>query len=778
MKISCNILKKHIKNSTDIDFLDIWNTFTIRTAEVEAVEKLGYDITNVVVGQILSVEEHPESKKLHILSVDVADEILQIVCGAPNVDTGLKVAVIKVGGRLKDLEITKRAVVKVDSYGMCLSEAELGISDDHDGIMVLPSDYVVGTNIKEYIPQLEDIIVEIDNKSLTNRPDLWGHYGIAREIAAITNHELEELELKEITNDLTDLDIKINNSDLCYRYCGIKLSNITNEQTPYWMKIFLNYAGMRSISLIVDITNYIMLELGQPMHAFDSNIVKNIEVDMAGDKDLFTTLDNVERVLSKDMLMIKNDNKYFAIAGVMGGLEGEINSDTNSIILESATFEASSTRKTATALSLRTEASSRYEKALDPNLAPIATKRFIQILQSIIPGVKIDSNLTDLYVNKLEEKTIKLSKKTLNKYMGSQIDSEVVHSIFNSLEFKTIEEEDCFIVTIPTYRVSKDISIEADLIEEVSRMYGYENFELTPLKLDLTFDIHENVYDVEDEVKRYLVSKFNLNEVHTYLWYKTSFLKQINVEKDNVTLLEKSEDCILRDDLSLSLLEGVSINFKNMNEVSLFEIATTINNGEDNRALSIVLGTDESNIEDIYNKAKSIVYSLIFDLKNKKTTFQKGVSFEYNIDDYCLDIIVDEMIIGKIDIIHPKVVNSFSKKKVVVSINIDFNKYLNIKEEVVKYQEISKYQTVWLDYTIITSLDEKYSNVSSVIDSYKSDIINDYSLMDIYTSTENKKYTIRYIVGSLDKTLTQEELSEFKENFITHIKSSGYEIYE
>ena len=776
MKISCNILKKHIKNSSDIDFLDVWNKFTIRTAEVEEVVKKGYDITGVVVGQIIECQAHPESKKLHVLKVDIKIEVLQIVCGASNVEVGLKVALIKVGGTLGDITITPRSLAGIESFGMCLAEDELGIGTNHDGIMVLPSHYEIGTPIKEYLPQIEDIIVEIDNKSLTNRPDLWGHYGLAREIAAITNHELLPLELIDIKNDKQDLPITIENSNLCYRYTGIKLGNITCEQTPYWLKIFLEYAGMRSISLIVDITNYIMLELGQPLHAFDANYIDNIKVSMANDNDTFITLDKQERKLTKDMLMIKNNDNYLAIAGVMGGLVGEVENTTEEIVLESATFEASSTRKTATKLGLRTEASARYEKALDPNLAIIASRRFITILKSILPNVSILSNLTDNYPNKLEESTIKLNKSTLKTYMGTDVPSDIVKNIFNSLEFKTIEEEEYYLVTVPTYRCTKDITIEADLIEEVSRMYGYENFELTPLKLDLNFKVHETIYDTEDEIKRYLVAKFGLNEVHTYLWYKTSFLKEINVEKNNIKLLEKTEDNILRDDLSLSLVEGLSINLKNLNEASIFEIGTVITNNEDNRSLSIGLGVEENKLEEAYNKAKSIVYSLFYDLKNTEVTFNSTTNYEYNTPGYSLDIIVNNEVLGNINIVHPRVVNSISKKKGIVTINIDFTKYLNLEDKKVEYKEISKYQTVNLDYTIITSSNDKYERLMKVIKSFKSDIINEYSLLNVYINEDVKKYLIRYNVGRMDKTLTQEELTKFKEDFITHIESNNYQI--
>ena len=775
MKISSNILKKHIKNSDTIDWEKVWDLFTIRTAEVEGVEYVGKDIQGVVVGEILTVEDHPKSTKLHVLSVNIGKEVLQIVCGAPNVRVGLKVALIQVGGRLGEIEIAPRPLVGIESFGMCCSERELGMSDEHEGLIELPEEWVIGTDIKEYIPEIEDIVVEIDNKSLTNRPDLWGHYGIAREIAAITNHELNELELYDIVNDKEDLDINIINSDLCYRYSGIKLDNVSNGKTPLWMKIFLFRAGMRSISLIVDLTNYIMLELGQPMHAFDSRSVANIEVGLAKDEDKFTTLDGIERTLTNETLMIKNNNKYFAIAGIMGGLDSEILPDTNSLILESACFEASCIRKSSTKLGLRTEASARYEKSLDPNLTEIATKRFIQLL-SEYSDVVVASNLTDVYPNKLEEKEVLLTNKTLTRYMGKELDKELVVSILSSLGMKVSLVGEDYSVIVPTYRVTKDISIEADLIEEISRMYGYENFATVPLKLDLTFKEHECVYNNEYELKKYLVSKFNLSEVHTYLWYKTSFLKQINVEKENVNLMAKSEDSILRDDLALSLVEIAKVNFKNMNSLGIFELGTEIRNNEDNRSISILLGDDESNLEVNYNKAKSIVSSMVKELKNKECSFVKENSFYYNVDGYSLAIMVDDIKLGYINIVHPKIVNSFSKKKSIVTINIDFKLFDSIGVSKPLYKEISKYPTVELDYTIIASKTTLYTELEDVLNKIEDEYIVNHKLVDMFINEDEVKYTFRYYLVSEDRTLDSNDLDAFRDKVLKTIKDNNLKI--
>lgn len=777
MKISCNILKKHLKDSDSIDFKDVWNKFTIRTAEVEGVTEVGKDIDGIVTGKILTCVNHPESKKLHVLTVDVGNEVLQIVCGAPNVRVGMISACAKVGARIGDVTIEPRPLVGIMSYGMMCSGKEIGISDDHSGIIELPDDTPVGEDIKKLFP-IEDIIVEIDNKSLTHRPDLWGHYGIAREVAAITGHDLLPLELDRTDTNLKPLNIKIDNPKLCYRYVGTKLENITNNKTPMWMQIFLYYAGMRSINLLVDLTNYVMLELGQPMHAFDSRVVKDIEVGMANDFDTYTTLDGVNRKLTKDDLMIKNDGKYFAIAGVMGGEDSEILEDTNSIVLESATFEASTVRKTAVRLGLRTEASARYEKSLDPNMAITAARRFIKLLFDENPDACYGSSITDVYPTIQKENEIVLDKNYLYKYMGFEISDELVINILQSLDFIVKNTPNEFKVTVPTFRSTKDITIAADVIEEISRMYGYENFEHVPLKMAMSFGNPEKTYDLEYDVKKLLATKYNLHEIHSYLWNKTSFLKKINVSVQNVKLLGKNDDNILRDDINLSLLEASVNNSNNYDKFGLFEIGTTIVDNDSKRHLGILLCDSINEEENVYYTLKDIVKYLFKSIKNVDVKFELGLNREYYIKDLCLDVIVNNIIVGKISVFNKSIAKEIGKKKTYVCADIDFDLFEEITDKQYIYEDVSKYPSVTLDYTVIVNHGVLYNEVEDILDRFNDDLVVRRSLKDIYDDGNNKKITISYVVGSKDHTLSNDELANFKNKFISYIKGHNLNINE
>ena len=355
-----------IGDFVDLSGLDkkaLIHNFTLSTAEVEDIFVKGEDTKGVIVAKILNVENHPTSKKLHLLKVDTGSGIVDIVCGAPNVREGMKVALATSGGAVCGHEIKPATIAGFTSYGMCCSEAELGISDDNSGIWEITDDIALGTDIKT-VYDIDDIIFEVDNKSLTNRPDLWSHYGIAREFATITGRELKAPMLAELSDydNLPKVAVDVKNKELAYRYSAIKVENIKRKISPVNMRIRLYYCGSRAINFLADLTNYVMMEIGQPMHAFDNRKVDRIEVQTFSEGLKFKTLDGIEREIDENMLMITSADAPVAIAGVMGGDASKIEDDTDSLLLESATFDGVSVRKTTTRLGLRTDASMRYEK--------------------------------------------------------------------------------------------------------------------------------------------------------------------------------------------------------------------------------------------------------------------------------------------------------------------------------------------------------------------------------------------------------------------------------
>lgn len=785
MFISINWIRDFV-NLDGIDIKDLIYKFTMSTAEVEGIIEYGKNTRDVVVAKVLSVENVENSKKLHKLVVDIGDKKVNCICGAPNVKEGIKVAFAKEGSLVNGLSITKTTIAGHESSGMCLSEKELGISDDNSGIMVLNDKYNIGEDIKNIIP-IDDIIYEIDNKSLTNRPDLWGHYGIAREIAAITNRKLKPLEVENLDkyNDLKKLDINIEDRNLCYRYTGLTIDNVNKKTSSYKMKTRLTYCGLRPISLLVDMTNYIMLELGQPMHAFDKEFIKKINVKTLKNDEEFVTLDGNKRNLKQGTLMIYNENKPVAIAGVMGGENTQITDATTSLFLESANFNAVSVRKTASAIALRTDASARYEKTLDPELTKLAIERFVKVLKDEDDDIKVSSSLSDVYVNKYPVITIDISREYINKKIGVNFSDEMIEKVLTSLYFKIIENKNGnFKIEVPSFRATKDVSGKADIIEEISRIYGYDNivpqtnlWKVEPVKED-------SLRELEYNIKTLLAQKYGMSEVHSYVWYDTKLNSELGIEvHDNLKIVNglSKLDSTLRYNMVPTMLYAIYKNIKNFDEIGVFEIGRTFDYKEkgkdcvENKVLGIgkssISKTEEelmfevkSMIENISNINKHVSLSYVCNSKFDDNFIHPVNSYEVKYGDECL---------GYISVLNPRIKDAINKKSniVVAQINIDMLdkiKYLDIQ-----YEEISKYQTVDFDLSIIVDKNVSYFEIEKVIKDANMQYLKLYSLIDVYENEEKlkdkKNITIRFNIGSSDKTLTKEEIDEERIKLITNL---------
>lgn len=785
MFISINWIKDFV-NLDGIDIKDLIYKFTMSTAEVEGIIEYGKNTRDVVVAKVLSVENVENSKKLHKLVVDIGDKKVNCICGAPNVKEGIKVAFAKEGSLVNGLSITKTTIAGHESSGMCLSEKELGISDDNSGIMILDDKYNIGEDIKNIIP-IDDIIYEIDNKSLTNRPDLWGHYGIAREIAAITNRELKPLEVENLDkyNDLKKLDINIEDSNLCYRYTGLTIDNVNKKTSSYKMKTRLTYCGLRPISLLVDMTNYIMLELGQPMHAFDKEFIKKINVKTLKNDEEFVTLDGNKRNLKQGTLMIYNENKPVAIAGVMGGENTQITDATTSLFLESANFNAVSVRKTASAIALRTDASARYEKTLDPELTKLAIERFVKVLKDEDDDIKVSSRLSDVYVNKYPVITIDISREYINKKIGVNFSDEMIEKVLTSLYFKIIENKNGnFKIEVPSFRATKDVSGKADIIEEISRIYGYDNivpqtnlWKVEPVKED-------SLRELEYNIKTLLAQKYGMSEVHSYVWYDTKLNNELGIEvHDNLKIVNglSKLDSTLRYNMVPTMLYAIYKNIKNFDEIGVFEIGRTFDYKEkgkdcvENKVLGIgkssISKTEEelmfevkSMIENIANINKHVSLSYVCNSKFDDNFIHPVNSYEVKYGDECL---------GYISVLNPRIKDAINKKSniVVAQFNIDMLdkiKYLDIQ-----YEEISKYQTVDFDLSIIVDKKVSYFEIERVIKDANMLYLKSYNLIDVYENEEKlkdkKNITIRFNIGSSEKTLTKEEIDEERIKLITNL---------
>ena len=579
MYISLNWIKEYVDLS-NIEVDELIKRFGLSTAEIEGVEYKGKDIENVVVAKILTVENHPNSNHLHILTVDDGSGApVQVVCGAPNVRVGLKTFFARVGGNVRGLKIKPAKLAGVESFGMCCGGNELGISADETGIVELDDSYEIGKDIKECLP-VEDIIIEVDNKSLTNRPDLWGHYGIAREFSAIFKRELKPLKLYDLTNsqNLSPLNIKVE-TEKCFRYCGLTVKNINAKESTDVIKLRLNYCGMRDINLLADLTNYIMLEMGQPMHAFDNEIVKGITVVETKEPIKMLTLENEEHIIEPESMVIcDNLREPVAVAGVKGGMKSGISESTNSLLLESACFDCVAIRKTSRKIGLITDASLRYEKSLDPEMCRTAIERFVKILSEIEPNMEVTSSLTDVYNYHYPKQIINITADFIARRGGVNLTVEQITNTLISLGFavkiKDLEKGEME-VEVPSFRATKDVSIKEDLVEEVFRMYGYDNIPSATIEMPLNPVEQIETHTLEYNIKYALASKFGLNEVHSYIWNYKDFNEDMGIEQQSfVNLLDSSNSgqSGIRSSLTPTLLKFASENTNKYDDIAIFEI--------------------------------------------------------------------------------------------------------------------------------------------------------------------------------------------------------------
>ncbi len=768
-----------------LDKIKLINQFSLSTAEVENdIFFKGSDISGIVAAEIKSVEEHPDSKKLHLLKVDAGDgQLTDVVCGAPNVRVGMKTAFAKVGAKIGEIEISPRALAGYTSYGMCCSEKEIGISDDNSGIMEITDDIPCGTDLKDAY-EIEDIIFEVDNKSLTNRPDLWGHYGIAREFAALSGRELKPIEKINTAQyaNLPKVDMKIEDS-LCQRYSCLQVENINRSVSPVNMRIRLYYCGMRAINFLADLTNYLMLELGQPMHAFDSRKVENIRVKRFSEPFVFTTLDGVERNIDENTLMICNGDTPVAIAGIMGGLDSEIVEDTTTLTLESATFDAASIRKSTVRLAHRTDSSMRYEKSLDPELTVLAIERFVKLLQEADGGVKVVSALTDEYAYHYPEIEIDFDKAFVDKYTGIEIDNGTIVSTLNSLGFNASENDGNFSVTVPSWRGTKDVTMKADIIEEITRIYGYDNFDVHTTRSPL-YPVRPDIEKTdEDKIKDLLVKRYSLHELHSYVWGYYDELKALGLDVEGeIKLINATNPNIetIRNSMIPTQLCQVKSNTSYSPDFGIFEIGRVVTGIDENglciekKKLGITLYSRVKPLNILYFELRDIINVIADDLKHKAVSYEKKeVSHPFQHPRNLNAAICDGMEIGEIGLIHPTVAKKIDKKAAIVYAELDITELAKIENASIKYEEPSKFPTIEIDLSFVT---KRFEPIAKAIKNANSPLIKSIEVTDVYEDEGEKSITTRIVFSHPEKTLKREEVQEVADSIINNLKSLGIEL--
>ncbi|MCR5698758.1 MAG: phenylalanine--tRNA ligase subunit beta, partial [Treponemataceae bacterium] len=721
-----------------------------------------------------------------LLKVDTGKGEVDVVCGAPNVEVGQKVAFAPVGSHVVGMEIKEAKIAGYTSYGMCCGEDELGISDDHTGLMAIDVDVPNGTDLKS-IYAIDDIIFEVDNKSLTNRPDLWGHYGIAREFSVITGRELKPLALTEPKYSGSEkIDVDVKRQDLTWRYSCVAFKNITRKVSPTDWRIRLYYCGMRAISLLVDMTNLIMLELGQPTHAFDGTGIKSIAIGTEnlkeGETTKFTTLDEVERNIDKDTLMIYTNDKLSAIAGIMGGLESEIEGESNSVVLESACFDGVSIRKTSQRLGHRTDASMRYEKMIDPELTMQAVYRFWNMLTAVDGGAEVASQISDVYVKKYPTLTIDFDKAYIDRYTGIDISSDFIYTTLKALGFGIERNADAFHLTVPTWRATKDVSLKADIVEEVSRIYGYDNFAITSTH-SLLKPVADSIQRSDDnKVKDLLVRHYSMHEVHSYIWYDGKKCADLAIEiEDNPKLLNSvtPENIVLRNSMIPTLLCMTYENKSWKDEYSIFEIGRVVEgtnpDGTCNERshLGCVLYSKHKTEKELYMETVRIIHYLLKSIKHSDNVSFEKITPKHNWQHpkNTTNIIVDGKLIGTMNTLHPLNAQKIDKNAAVVCFEIDMPTFYELKECDIDFTDPSKYPSIDYDISLVVPKGVILGKALKSVDDLKITELNDTSIIDVYELPTETSVTVRFSFAAYERTLTMDEVQKFIDKIVAELNT-------
>ncbi len=791
MKASIEWLKEF--SDINISTNQLSEILTMTGSKVEDIEESGNDIKNVVVGKILTIEKHPDADKLVITKVDVGNEKLQIVTGASNIKEGDIVPIAKNGSELPGgIHIKTGKLRGIESCGMMCSIGELGLSiEDYpeqieDGIMILPKKYEknLGEDIVKILKLKEEIL---DFEITSNRPDCLSIEGIGREVAVSLNEKFKnpraniDSKKEESKSELEGLKVDILAPELCYRYIARAVKNVKIGPSPDWMKQRLKACGMRPINNIVDITNYVMLEMGQPMHAFDITSISggHIIVRRALDGEKITTLDEQQRTLNKENLVIADEKKAIAIAGVMGGLNSEIENNTNTVIFESAVFNGSNIRLTAKQVGLRTEASSRYEKGLSPENALRAINRAVELVNILEAGEEI-SGVIDVYPTKQKENKIEFIPERINALLGTELSKNEMEEILNKLNIKI---QDGFAIP-PYYRM--DIEGEADLAEEILRIYGYDKLGSTLICAETTLGGKNKQQKLEDTLKNLLVDK-GFSEIYTY-----SLLNEKELIKSKIDREKVEQSIILKNPLNEdynrmrvstipSIMQTISLNFAKKNQnVNLFEIGRIYlnkNKNIENNKLPIeetMLSLASYGEHMDFYTLKGIVENIMEASHIKRYELSSNIKKESYHPGRVAKISVGNDTIAIFGEIHPIVANNYGVGTRVYMAEIYLEKLAIYGRANNKYTEIAKFPAIQRDIAIVIDEEIEVGTIEKIIIKKSKNILENLKLFDIYRSEKigNGKKGVAYSLRfrSNEKTLSDEEIAKLMENIILELK--------
>jgi phenylalanyl-tRNA synthetase beta chain len=781
MKISLNWIKRYIPGLEISDYNDFWKKMVGIGLDIEAIENEAEKYHNFIVAEVTEVSRHPNADKLTLCKVNTGSEVVNVVCGAPNVEKGQKVCFAKIGAVIPkgNFEIKKSKIRGETSEGMICAEDEIDLSEDHTGIMVLRQDAVVGQPFAEYIGS-NDFMVEIG--ITPNRGDLFSHIGIAREIAMLFDKKivLPEIKIKE-SSERSDENAKITieSKNYCKRFTGRVVKNVKIEESPDWLKKSLLAIGLRPINNIVDITNYVMMETGQPLHAFDYDKIrkKEIIVKTAKDGDKFTTLDSKERILNSESLMVCDGEGYSAIAGIMGGESSEITENTKNVFIESAYFDSVCIRLNSKKLGLQTDASQRFERGVDIDKVPFASDRAAMLMQELAEG-DVLKDIIDVYPEKFDKLKVGIRAKKAGQIIGIELTEESIIELLDKIEIKYLRKEsDSLIFEIPEFR-RNDLTREIDLIEEVARVYKYDNIpHQFKFALDVSshIDYGDKLFDLKKKTKEHFIGR-GFNEIISYSQQdekKITYFSDSFVKIENPNSVEMN---VMRVNLIYGMLATIKNNINNSGKgtpLKLFEIGkvfckTADGYSEENHLCFSLCGKNDFHSFDV--KEKDFDY---FDIKGELEMFLSKMNLEslelfyYNSSESGgskTDLVLNDRVIGNIYIISQELLKLFDIDDEVFLVELKIDEVLSLTGDSIKYKEISKFPPVKRDLALIVRKDIKFSDIKDVIRSSGGEYLKSLSLFDIYSDDklgeDKKSMAFSLEFTSKEKTLTDEEVNK------------------
>ena len=790
MLISLNWLKQYI-DLDGIEINEMENSLTMIGQEVEKIEIAGSNLENVVTAKIIEKEMHPDSDHLTVCKVDNGKEILQIVCGASNHKAGDKVVLAQIGAKLsEDFVIKKGKIRGKESCGMLCSEDELGIGSDKDGIIILPEDAPVGVPFKDYLG-INDTVFELE--ITPNRPDCLSHIGIARELSAYYGKELKypETEIKSEISEKTSDNVKVSieDSNLSRRYVTRILKNVTVKESPKWLKERIEAVGLRSINNIVDVSNFILMEMNHPNHVFDLDKIEGneIKVKSAVKGDKLVTLDEQERELEDGDIVICDSKKILALGGVMGGLDSEVTDNTKNILLEVAQFNPQNVRKTSRRLTLSSDSSYRFERGIDVEDSIKVINRLANLIQEVAGG-EILNGYVDVYPVPHENKVAELNFERLNRFVGKVIPREKVIEILRNLEIDVKDNGETLTLTAPSYR--GDLELEQDYFEEVIRMYGFDNIENILPRVDINKNSTLDTTKLTDRVKT-ICASVGLKEVINYSFIPKDALQKLKftgVSEDKLIDISNpiTEDFVtMRPTLLYSLIKNAKDNMnRNVSNIRFFEVSRTFEKAEelakeDIKVGIILAGENDKTLwnpkpvhYDFYD-LKGIVEEIFSKLKFQSFSIKRSVQTEFH-PGRSADVFVGKEYIGSFGEIHPDVLENFGldKKTVLVAeFNIELiKKYIN---KPFVYQGIVKYPAVPRDLALVMNENILVGDVLKTIEKIDKKV-EKVELFDIYqgigVEPGKKSVAISILLRDDSKTLEEKEINDIIDKILAKMK--------